>query len=60
MNIALFASKHVGYEVARFLGENKGALCCLILDADDVSGCNSKILASSKVADEKGECPKLS
>ena len=53
MNIALFAARHVGYEVARFFGENKEALSCLILDENDVAGYNSKIIADSGVADER-------
>ena len=50
MNIALLAARNVGHEIARFFGENKEPLACLVLDAKDTSGLNSEIIECSGVA----------
>ncbi len=53
MKIGLFAARQVGHGVARFFGENKEELSCLILDANDKTGQNSKIIEDSGVTGEK-------
>lgn len=51
MNIGLFASDTVGHEVARFLGQEKEPLACLVLDVQDHKGLNARIVADSGVTD---------
>ena len=51
MKIALFAADTVGNEVAKFFGENREPLACLILDSRDRQGLNSEIIGNSRVAD---------
>jgi len=53
MNMALFAARNVGYQVAKFYGDNKEPLSCLVLDAKDDSGLNSKIIEESGVSPNK-------
>lgn len=53
MNIGLFASCSVGYEVAKFLGEDNESLACLVLDSNDKSGFNSQIINASGIPQEK-------
>jgi methionyl-tRNA formyltransferase len=47
LNIALFASDEVGYEIARFLNDNNEPTACLVLDSKDTKGFNEKILHNS-------------
>lgn len=49
MNIALFAADRVGYEIAKFLGESKEPLSCLVLDSKDRRGFNQRIVADSGI-----------
>ena len=53
MNIALFAVRVVGHEVAKFFGENKEPLACLVLDSKDASGLNSQIMIDSGVRPDR-------
>lgn len=53
MNIVLFATRHVGYEVVRFFSETKEPLACLVLDINDSSGFNSRIVQASSVEPDK-------
>lgn len=46
-NIGLFVSRKVGYEVAKFFGESREPLSCLVLDVNDISGLNKKIVTDS-------------
>lgn len=52
MNIALFAARSVGYEVARFFGEKKEKIACLVLDSNDRSGLNLQIMEASGVSQD--------
>jgi len=49
MNIALFAARNVGYEIAKFFGENQEPLACLVLDSRDASGLNLRIIRDSAI-----------
>jgi len=51
MNIGLFAADTVGNEVAKFLGENREPLACLVLDFKDRKGLNSEIIGNSRIQD---------
>ena len=51
MNIGLFAADIVGLQVARFFGENKEPLACLVLDSKDRKGLNAEIIKSSGLTD---------
>jgi len=51
MKIGLFAADTVGNEVAKFFGENKELLACLVLDSRDRKGLNSEIIKNSGIAD---------
>lgn len=53
MNIALFAGRQVGFEVAKFFAENNEPLACLVLDSRDLSGLNTKIIRESGIAQER-------
>jgi methionyl-tRNA formyltransferase len=53
MNIALFAGRAVGYEVAKFFGESHEPLACLVVDAKDDSGINEKVIRDSGIARER-------
>ena len=46
MNIALFAARNVGLQVAKFLGEKKEPLACLVLDSNESDQYNSLIMES--------------
>ena len=47
MHIGLFAAREVGYEVAKFFGDNHEPIECLVLDAEDKTGLNGKIIKNS-------------
>jgi methionyl-tRNA formyltransferase len=49
MKIALFASDTVGNEIARFFGDNREPLTCLVLDSKDSKGLNTDIIANSRI-----------
>lgn len=53
MNIGLFASKYVGYEIANFFGQNSETLSCLVLDSKDEPKCNLKIIEASKISKDR-------
>ncbi len=44
MRIGLFAARHVGYEVAKFLAEQKESLTCLVLDSNDTDSLNTRFI----------------
>ena len=52
MNIVLFAAGSVGYEVARLFAENEEKIICLVLNSDDHSGFNLKIMDALGVSQE--------
>ena len=49
MNLALFASQQVGYEVAQFLGKEQEPISCLVVDARESSENVSRIFRSSRI-----------
>ena len=51
INIGLFANDVVGYETAKYFGENNEPLACLILDSKDEKELNVQILADSGIKD---------
>lgn len=53
MNIALFVANRVGYEVAKFLGESKEPVACLVLDAKEDDERKKRIIEGSGIVDEK-------
>ena len=53
MKIGLFAADIVGNETAKFFGENKEPLACLVLDSKDRKGLNSEIIRNSRIADPR-------
>lgn len=53
MNIGLFAADRVGNEIAKFFGENKEPLTCLVLDSADRKGLNSEIIKNSKIRPDR-------
>jgi methionyl-tRNA formyltransferase len=52
MNLALFAARDVGIEIARFLSDQSEDLKCLVLDANDRGEANSTIRQLSRVASD--------
>lgn len=52
MNLGLFAADLVGYEIAKFFGDNKESLSCLILDSKDSKELNNKIKLISGIKDD--------
>lgn len=53
MNLALFASGDVGYQVARFLRESGESLACLVINEGDPAGQAAKIAEVSGAAPER-------
>ncbi len=53
MNIALFAADEVGYETAKFLGEENESLSCLVLDVKDRKQLNQGIITVSGLVDQE-------
>lgn len=53
MNIALFATGPVGYEIAKFLAEVNQPLSCLVLDSDDKRGWNKNIVDVLNISETK-------
>lgn len=53
MNLALFAAREVGIEIARFLGDQAEDLRCLVLDAKDGGETNSTIRQLSRVTSDR-------
>jgi methionyl-tRNA formyltransferase len=53
MKFALFASSHVGLEIARFFGENQEPLACLVVDSKEANGLSSQIIKASGISTEK-------
>lgn len=53
MNIALFAARNVGLEIAKFLGEEKQPLACLVLDAEESPQHSSLIIEAVEISGDK-------
>jgi methionyl-tRNA formyltransferase len=51
MKIGLFAANVVGSKVAKFMGDQREAPACLVLDSNDPAGLNPAITAGSGVLD---------
>lgn len=52
MKIGLFAANVVGGRIAKFMGDQREAPACLVLDANDPAGLKAGIIADSGVTDE--------
>ena len=50
MNIALFATRDVGHQVAKFFGENQEPLTCLVLDSGSEQELNSRLINDSGIS----------
>jgi methionyl-tRNA formyltransferase len=53
MKFLLFAADNVGYQIAKFFGDNQETLSCLVLDSEDNLGLNSAIIKASKIDPQK-------
>ena len=53
MNILLFAAGNVGYQIAKFFGDNQEPLSCLVLDSKDIPILNSAIIKASRIDAKK-------
>jgi len=53
MKILLFAAGNVGYQIAKFFGDNQEPLSCLVLDSKDNLGLNSAIIKASRIDPQK-------
>jgi methionyl-tRNA formyltransferase len=53
MNIGLFASGLIGYEITKFFSDEKEPLSCLVLDSKDIKGFNEQIKCASNIQEEK-------
>jgi methionyl-tRNA formyltransferase len=53
MKFLLFAAGNVGYQIAKFFGDNHEPLSCLVLDSKDPLGLNSAIMKASGIDPHK-------